>query len=245
MRNLDSPVPSNVEPLAANDFRGAESANVIVAESNHRIANNLSVIASLLRQQSRALAQATRAFTGEEVALILEQVGQRVDTVARFHRLLAQPTPDSTVDAGEYLHEVARAAIASMALAGEVRLEPPESDRCALHSSQAMLVGLIVGELVMNSVKYAHPAHVRGTIRLNCAVVGEWTWITVADDGVGFPDGFDPERSGGLGLRMSRLLTQQLRGALSYESSPLGLTTRLFVPLISGDTVVAFTQPAG
>jgi two-component sensor histidine kinase len=244
MRNLDTAACALIEALPANETRRPDTGPVLVAESNHRIANNLTVVASLVRHQSRALANAERTFSGAEVARILDQVGQRVDMVARFHRLLAQPSTGDSVELGDYLREVAQAAIASMSLAGDIALEAAGTAGCAVHTSQALLVGLIVGEMVMNSVKYAHPAQVKGIIRLSCDVAGSEMLISVADDGVGFPDGFDPETSGGLGLRMSRLLAQQLRGAIEYDSGALGLTARLRIPLRTGATVVPFV-PAG
>jgi two-component sensor histidine kinase len=79
--------------------------------------------------------------------------------------------------------------------------------------------------LVTNSVKYAHPARVKGKIRLTCARVDGATRITLADDGVGLPDGFDPDTSGGMDLRMTRLLAKQLQARLSFRSSDLGLTS--------------------
>jgi two-component sensor histidine kinase len=229
---------SNSNGFGARGFHEALDGEaldaMLVAESNHRIANNLSIIGGLTRQQARDVAKEMRSFSAVEVAQLLTEVSQRIDMVGRFHRLLAQPAEDNIVDLGEYLHEVAAAAIGSMASAGDVTLEPIPSDRCDIHTSQALLVGFVVGELVTNSVKYAHPARVKGRVRLTCERVDGATRITLADDGVGLPDGLDPQKGGGMGLRMTRLLAQQLRARLSFRSSELGLTVELLVPHQTG-----------
>jgi two-component sensor histidine kinase len=229
---------SNSHSSGARGFREALEGHalnaMLVAESNHRIANNLSIIGGLVRQQARDVAKETRSFSAEEVMRLLNEVSQRIDMVGRFHRLLAQPAEDNVVDLGEYLHEIAAAAIGSMAGEGDVTLEPISSDGCDIHASQALLVGFVVGELVTNSVKYAHPAQVKGKVGLTCERVDGATRITLADDGVGLPDGLDPQKGGGMGLRMTRLLAQQLRARLSFQSSELGLTVELLVPRETG-----------
>jgi hypothetical protein len=60
-------------------------------------------------------------------------------------------------------------------------------------------VGLIIGELVTNALKYAHPSGVRRLIVVGCDTVGETIVVEVADDGVGLPDKFDPRKNAGSG----------------------------------------------
>lgn len=210
---------------------GPFAPDVLIAESNHRIANNLSLIAGLLHLQATETAKTGEPLSAEAACLLLEEVGGRIQTVARLHRMLADVRLGATLDLRQYLHDIAEAAITSMSMAGEMSLVQTESDACEIRPHHAMSVGFIVGELVTNAVKYAHPTRVRGRIDLGCqSRPGGATLIQVADDGVGLPEGFDPAKEGGLGMRMVRTLANQLGANLSFDSTGIGLTIRLLLP---------------
>jgi two-component sensor histidine kinase len=105
------------------------------------------------------------------------------------------------------------------------------SAACTIPAQQALPIGFVVGELVTNAVKYAHPASVKGRIDLGCfRRPGGAILISIADDGVGLPERFDPEKDGGLGMRMVRMLSDQLNASLTFESTGIGLTVRLLIP---------------
>lgn len=220
---------SGLRSDAAATFAGS-AAITEAEEANHRIANNLTVVAGLVRLQASEISKAGRTLTPEQVCAVLEEVSGRIETVGEFHRLLANKG-SGDVDLSGYLRDVARAAVNSMTLKGEVDLRVAADDDCVIPSGQALSVGLIVSEFVINAVKYAHPASgVRGIVQIGCrAQDGGGHTIWVADDGVGLPDGFDPHRDGGLGMRIVRNLARQLRATLSFESSSLGLIAKLSI----------------
>jgi two-component sensor histidine kinase len=218
-------------PLAANDLTHIALSDVVIGESNHRIANNLTLIAGLLRLQAADIAKAGRSLSAQDVCVLLEEAGGRIETVGRLHRLLAQVSHGEALNLHQFLHDIAEAAIGSMALAGDMVLAPMTSAACTIPAQQALPIGFIVGELVTNAVKYAHPAGVPGQVALDCQRRPEGAiLIQVTDDGVGLPDGFDPRTGGGLGMRMVRMLSDQLGASLTLESTGLGLTVRLLVP---------------
>lgn len=204
--------------------------DMLAAESNHRIANNLAMIAALLRRQSREVALSGRTYTAAEVMAVLKELSERIDTVGRFHRLLAQPASEDTLELGAYLEEVTATAIASMAREDEISLVVNCEGGVRMRRTRALLVGFILGELVTNAVKYAYPAPGRGQLRLACAADHQAVRVSLADDGAGMPEGFDPARSGGLGLRLARLMSQELDASLAFASGGLGVTARLVVP---------------
>lgn len=206
------------------------SPGMLVAELNHRIANNLTLIAGLVRMQAASVAKAGAPLSAEAAFLLLEEVGSRIETVGQLHRLLAQRGAGASLDLGRYLRDIAEAAVGSMAPRGETRLAYT-STRCEIGTDQALPLGFIVGELATNAVKYAHPAGVAGRLTLGChARPGGATLIEVSDDGVGLPEGFDPRTDGGLGMRMVRRLADQLNATLTFNSSAMGLTVRLLAP---------------
>ncbi|HLI67935.1 MAG TPA: sensor histidine kinase [Caulobacteraceae bacterium] len=215
-------------PTPADDLLGPE---MLVAESNHRIANNLTLIAGLVRMQASGIAKAGRPMTADEVCLALEEVGNRIETVGRLHRLLAQIGRRPSLDLSQYLQDIAEAAVGSMSSRGEIRLVHASTADCEIATHQALSLGFIVGELATNAMKYAHPTGISGCLTLGChARPGGATLIEIIDDGVGLPEGFDPRRDGGLGMRMVRSLADQLRATLTFDSSAIGLTVRLLVP---------------
>ncbi len=203
---------------------------VLVAESNHRIANNLSLVAGMLRLQANDLARSGRGFSPEEAVLLLAEVGARIDTVGRLHRLLAQSGGASQMDLRDYLEEIAAAAIHSMS-GDRVRLTSVTGSDCVIPAHIALSVGFIVGEAVTNAVKYAHPARVAGTIAMACQRQPDGsTLIRITDDGVGLPEGFDPRRDGGLGFRMMRTIAGQLGAGLTFDGSGMGLSVEIRLP---------------
>ena len=184
------------------------AAEDLIAESNHRIANNLTVIAGLVRLQAASVTKKSGTFTPEEVCVLLKEVGGRIDTVSRLHRLLAEATRGGTPHLGAYLRDIAQAIVSSLSSTGHADHLLTDLEGCSLPAHQALSVGFIVGELVTNAVKYAHPSGVDGKISLRCRKGGGMsTIVEVCDDGVGLPEGFDPMIQGGLGLRLVRSLS--------------------------------------
>jgi two-component sensor histidine kinase len=204
---------------------------VSVAEANHRITNNLTMIASLVRLQAEDLARNRGALEPEEAWIVLQEVAARIDTVGRLHRLLSHRPRFTGAEVGDYLREIALSVILTLTGSRPAPRFSADVRGSALTPAQALSVGLIVGELVTNSIKYAHPAGVPGEISLRCERTS-WgaSLIEIADDGVGLPQGLDPMTGGGLGLHLVRSLADKLDADLTFEQSDLGLVTRLLVP---------------
>jgi two-component sensor histidine kinase len=217
----------SLEPVSASDSLMVDLA----AEANHRIANHLSVISGLLRMQASSLGRESSQLSGDQVRLILTETGSRLETVARLHRLLAEGYKQVSIDLAEYLRDIAEAVVSGLAVALETDLRFRADDGCLVAKGKALPLGLIIGELVTNAIKYAHPAGVRGKIDVACRRRPDGAIIVqVADDGVGLPDGFDPMGDGGMGFRVMRLLTEQLAATMDFESDGLGLRASVRVP---------------
>ena len=150
--------------------------------------------------------------------------------------LLRRTNPPGPATAGrravnlvELLDETCAGLLSAVDHSGCVTRLP--SDDCAVTSDQAAVIGLIVGEAVTNAIKYSHPTGVPGKITLQCQQDDRgWITIDVTDDGVGFPEGFDPKSDGNVGFRMMRALSERLEAVLAFESSSLGLGVSLRVP---------------
>ncbi len=207
-----------------------DKSDTRLKEAHHRIANNLALIAGFVRLQSSQVAKAKRALSVAEARMMLDEVGARIETVGRLHHLLAGRLSGGLIDLGEYLTSTCGILSQSVCLNRPVKLNC-DARPCSIEPERAGLIGLIVTELVTNAVKYAHPARAAGRIDVSCRRPRQGDLIlTVADDGVGLPEGFDPGVDGGLGMRVVRSLAEQIGAALDFASSPLGLVVTVTAP---------------
>jgi two-component sensor histidine kinase len=192
-----------------------------LCEAHHRIANDLAVIAGMARMQAQGVSGGTRVYTGREVAEILNDTAGRIEAVARLHRLLCY-SMDGKI-AADFIRSICADA-ASFAGVDGSKVACSVSLVAEPTPERLRSIGLLVHELVVNALKHAHPAGLAPYIDVNCSqdAHGALT-LDVRDDGVGFPENFDPHVDGGFGFRMMRQLAKQLDALLAFESTPLGL----------------------
>ena len=200
-----------------------------LSEAQHRIANNLALIAGYTRLQASRLHKAGRPPSAREACISLEEVAARIETVGELHRLLsAAPGQSETdIDLGGFLAKLCRSLMETVSFAGDTTISHRDAGGCLVRPDQATPVALIVSELVTNALKYAHPSGVAGRIVVSTRSTGAGLVVEVADDGVGLSEDFDPRTDGGLGFRVVRGLARQLGASLIYEASGVGLTVRL------------------
>jgi len=200
------------------------------AEANHRIANNLAIVAAYLRLQASDVAALGRSLTPEQANATLREAASRVESVGKIHRHLAHTTTLRSVDISGYLEELCGELAASMAYNGRITFDG-RGGACFISQDRVVPLALCVLEAVTNAMKYAHPGGVAGLVAVRCAVDEDGgVEIEIEDDGVGLPEGFDPRSSGGLGLRVMRSLVAQLGGDVAFDSEGLGLTVRISAP---------------
>ena len=219
-------------PLRSAPFTQDNRTNLVDREADHRIANNLGLIASLLRLRARSVGQQGGPIDRSEVIVMLEEVAARVDTVARLHRLLSHSYQNALVDVGAYLRELSESLGASLAPDSYIHVSPRSHQACMLPSEQVLTLGLLASELVTNSMKYAHPAGLPVRIEISCGPGPNGSLeVEFVDDGVGMPEDFDPAVDGGLGLRVARSLAAQLGATLHFDSNELGTRVSLQIPI--------------
>ncbi len=196
-------------------------------EADHRIANSLMMIASFMRLQAKTL-RGTPMLTGADAADLLDESVSRVEAVAHLHRVLSTESGAAT-DCSIYLRAVGEAAARVCSYSGEARLRFELTPGLVLHPSRLASLGLLLNEAVINAHKYAHPSGVDGEIAIVCRP-GDGGWLmSVEDDGVGLPVGFNPDTGGGLGFRVMRALATKLEGRLRHVSGPLGHKVELLL----------------
>jgi two-component sensor histidine kinase len=217
MSVMDAPSPANMLDSG-------------LVEANHRIANNLALVAGLIRFQAATLPREP-SLPAQDVRGWLQQISLRIDTIGRLHRLLTESDGDATVDLFAYLREIAEAAIFALSMKGQAEILFDLEPNCAIQAKQATAVGLVIGEAITNAVKYSHPTGVPGKIAITSRRIRDHGLvIEVADDGVGLPEGFDPHTSESTGMALMGALANQLSARLSFVQRPIGLSVRLELP---------------
>jgi len=205
----------------------------LVREANHRFANHLAVIVSAVNRQLSALGKfPDRAVPQAAVRSMLEEVSTTVYAIAELNRLLARNPLAGVVDLGELLTLTTQTTISSLGLRDRLRIRLEATGGTKVSHDKAHSILLIVSEALMNAIKYAHPSGLPVIISLRCACSHTGALrIDISDDGVGLPEGFNPERDGGTGFKVMRVLAHSLGATLAFDSTPLGLSVRLALPL--------------
>lgn len=206
-------------------------ARDLVAEANHRIANSLSALAALVQHQMASFKPDRPAIEADDVRDMLGELRAKVDAVARFHRALSDLPADAPIDVGRYLQQIVSELVSTLSRPDTVVFQFIGEPGCRVAPERALYLGLIVVELVTNSLKYAHPSGVQGRLALRCWRASDAVVVEVSDDGVGFPDGFDPAQ-GTSGLRIVRSLVKQIGGSLAFDSDGLGVTCTIRAPVL-------------
>jgi len=186
----------------------------LLQEIHHRVKNNLQVISSLINMQIRGLKD-------ESSRRALRDCQSRVITMAKIHEMLYQAEDYARVPFAKYAKElttnILQAAGTSL---GNVALQF-ELDEISLPVEQAIPCGLILNELIANSLKHAFPNGAHGSIRVvlqrapDSAIL-----LAVSDTGIGISPTFELETSSSLGLQLVMTLVEQIEGRLDIIREP-------------------------
>lgn len=199
-----------------------ERKEALLREVHHRVKNNLAVICSLLHLQSIH----TRDEKTIETFCDMET---RIHSMALVHESLYSAENLARVDFAEYAKNLAEDVVASYEKPNAtVRLQT-DLEPVNINADLALPCGLILNELISNACKHGFPEGVAGEIKLTLRHVGEpgrYT-LSVHDDGIGISPEIDVNTSKSLGLKLVRLLTQQIHGSFKLVRSEQGTSARL------------------
>lgn len=193
---------------------------LLMKEMHHRIKNNLSVLVSLLRMQGRDSGN-------PEVQAILSECEGRIHSMARVHEQLYHSGNYIKVRLDEYLSNLVnefRESIGRMGQHIEINCELEPS---SIETSRAIDLGLILMEILNNSLKHAfRPGDTDSRIHIELKAEGEKLHLSIADNGVGFDPRSVPEKS--LGISLIEDLSQQMNAHLEIKSESGGTTHSLY-----------------
>lgn len=210
-----------------------EHGRVGLAEADHRIANKLASLSGVIRLQRNTIFKSGRPYTADQVCMLLDDIGARIEVTAKLHKSLARAANGDGVNLGNFLHEIAE-MIGTLGPTEKMDLTVDSSCNDYIDARHALHAGLIAAELLTNASKYAHPSGLPVKVHLRCDTnINGSFLIEVTDDGVGFPENFNPAVDGGLGFRLIRALASGMGAELQFEHDSLGVCARLVKPLAS------------
>jgi len=194
--------------------------HVLLLEIQHRISNSLQIIANILMVK-------TRTATSEETRKHLQDAYARVMSVATMQRHIDDATRSETVKLAPYFTTVCDSLAGSM-IDDEKRVSVRyEFDDASAQSSEAVSLGLIVTELVINALKYAFPTNRRDAEILVKYETSGTNWrLTVSDNGIGRPHD-SAGSSDGLGSTLVKALAHQIKAQIEKVSSACGLAVSI------------------
>jgi len=201
---------------------------VLLKEIHHRVKNNLQIISSLLDLQSD--------YVQDPKALELFKESQnRVKSMALIHEKLYQSKNLAQTDFAEYIRDLTAHLFESYRVSSDTISLRMRLKSAPIGIDTAIPCGLIINELISNSLRHAFPKGRRGEIRIDLHPDREDTFILVIrDNGVGFPEDLDFRNTESLGLQLVTSLIKQLNGTIELDKNA-GTTFKITFPQLGAD----------
>lgn len=188
-------------------LRSLNEKEMMLKEIHHRVKNNLQVVSSLLRLQSNKI-------TDVSAIEYFKQSEQRVKSMALIHQQLYRTKDLAKIDFGEYLKELCTYLMFAYGVSYQKVSLQIDCDEVYFGIDTALPCGLIVNELVTNSIKHAFPGSRCGVVKVELhKIIGGVNQLSVGDSGIGYK--LDFKNANTLGLELVSTLTEQLGGEIN------------------------------
>lgn len=183
---------------------------VLLKEIHHRVKNNMQIISSLLDLQKN--------YTEEDETInVLQESRNRVKSMAMIHENLYQSKDLSNINFSDYIRSLVSDLFYSYGITKGTIIPNINVGRIFLNIETAIPCGLIINELVSNSLKYAFPADRTGEINVDLNPNYNYYELIISDNGVGIPDHVDLEKTDTLGLQLVNNLVKQIDGEVILD----------------------------
>ncbi|MCD6162936.1 MAG: PAS domain S-box protein [candidate division Zixibacteria bacterium] len=192
--------------------KSLKEKEVLIKEIHHRVKNNLQIISSLLELQSDYIKD-------NKACKIIKTSQDRVKLMALIHEQLYQSPDLAKIGFAMYVRNLADYLVASYGINSDVIKLEKDLENVYLGIDAAIPCGLIINELITNSIKHAFPDNRPGTIRVELRSLDNHFVITVSDDGIGLPENIDSGNTKSLGLQLVNLLEKQTGCTIELDRS--------------------------
>jgi len=183
----------------------------LLREIHHRVKNNMQVITSLLRLQAQKIQD-------KAMRKPFEESEQRIRAMALVHERLYQKEDLSGINFSEYIHDIIKELKVAYRMGERNVSVKINVEDVVLEVDSAIPCGLILNELITNCFKYAFPDERSGEVNVNFVKQDSMYTLTIKDNGVGLPAGFDFRQTKTLGMQIVNVLTKQLMGSCHIRS---------------------------
>jgi two-component sensor histidine kinase/FixJ family two-component response regulator len=187
----------------------------LLKEIHHRVKNNMQVISSLLSLQASYI-------TNQHALRMFEESQQRVQAMSLIHEKLYQTQDLSRIDFAEYINDLATNIFGAYRVNTDALTFKVNAEQIFMDIHSAIPCGLIVNELVTNSIKHAFPNSKQGEVYIDFCKEGNGKQtnyiLTVRDNGIGLPENLDIDKAESFGLRLVNILVGQLDGNLEVRN---------------------------
>lgn len=184
---------------------------VLLREIHHRVKNNMQIVSSLLNLQ-------TQYVKGEETRNVLKESQNRVKSMAMIHEKLYQSNDLTHINFNDYIQRLVSDLFSSYGVQEQVK-SVIDVESVMLNIETAVPCGLIISELVSNSLKHAFPSGENGEVRISLKTYENEFILTISDNGVGLPDGLHYKNTKTLGLELVNNLVKQINGSIELDKS--------------------------
>lgn len=192
--------------------KSLDEKEMLIKEIHHRVKNNLMIISSLLSIQASYVED-------EEIKDILRESQSRARSMALIHEKLYQNTSHKKIDFGDYLNHLSSELFQTYSdHSNKIKLDL-EVENHKLDVNTSIPLGLVVNELISNSLKYAFPDNREGTIRIKFYREDDKFVLIAADNGIGLPNDFKSLSNDSMGFMLIKSLTEQIEGELALDTS--------------------------
>ncbi|MCI0497337.1 MAG: PAS domain S-box protein [Thermoplasmata archaeon] len=193
-------------------IRALHEKEVLLKEIHHRVKNNLQIVSSLLHLQALKVDDA-------EARDMFNSSMNRIRTMALLHERLYRGGDLARIDLEGFVRAIAGYLFRTFGEDAERVGTDIDVGRLQLTLDTAIPCGFIINELLSNSLKHAFPSGRKGRIYVRMTQDGDGTFhLTVGDDGIGIPAGFDVAAGGSLGMQLVRSLVGHLDGSLEMDT---------------------------
>ncbi len=196
----------------------------LLKEVHHRVKNNLQLISSILNLQSSHLKD-------EALLQYFKESQSRIFTIASVHEELYESENFSKVDLKAYINRIVPDLVHLYSNSAFISYDI-EVDSVFVELSTAIPLGLILNEVITNSIQHAFPAYEKGFISVRCKKTDKNIAVTVKDDGIGIPDTVQRSYPDTLGIQLIDTLAAQIKSTytIKNESGGKGSIVSIYIP---------------
>ena len=196
---------------------------LLINEIQHRVKGNLQLISSILNIQIEKI-------TNKEDRYFFQEAISKIHSIALVHEMLYNSENFAQINLGNYSQKVAELLIFEFNENEFIELIF-KTDSVMLDIDSSISIGLIINELVLNSIKHAFKDQSNNQIQLEIFCESKSLFIKILDNGTGLPANFSIEQDAGMGLHIVSGLCEQLKSSISFKSSEDGTLAQVIIPI--------------